>query len=121
MVPKFGLTIAKQLRKLIQRKKNKEPEKKPTQNQTNEDATEDKGVSEVEDLMQVNTSRLNDNRASALYCKTFINHSCFSLIIDSRSARSIISLALLKNLDMKIIRVSKTVMVNVNDKSQRLL
>ena len=121
MVPKFGLTIAKQLRKPIQRKKDEEPEKKPAQNQTNEDATEDKGVPEVEDLMQVNTSRPNDDRASALYCEASINHIRFPLIVDSRSAGSIISLALLKDLDMEITRASKTVMVNVNSERRRPL
>ena len=121
MVPKFGLTIAKQLRKPIQRQKDEEPEKKPTQNQPNEDTTEDKGNPEVEDLMQVNTSSPNDNRTSALYCEASINHIRFPLIVDSGSAGSIISLALLKDLDMEITRASKTVMVNVNGERRRPL
>ena len=66
MNPKFGLTIAKQLRKPIQRKKDEEPEKKLAQGTTNNKATGNEGVPEVQDLMQVNTARPNDDRTSAL-------------------------------------------------------
>src|SRR2546423_8461297 len=71
--------------------------------------------------MQVNASRPNDDRASALYCEASINHIRFPLIVDSESAGSIISLALLKDLDMEITTASKTAIVNVNAELQRPL
>ena len=120
MVPKFGLTVAKQLRKPIQRKKDEDPENKLVQEAADDNAIGNE-ASEVQDLMQVNTARPNDNRTSALYCEASINHIRFPLIVDSGSAGSIISLALLKDLDMEITRASKTVMVNVNGKRQRPL
>jgi hypothetical protein len=122
MNPKFGLTIAKQLRKPVVRKKGEEQEKKPAKEPTNNEALENEITPEVEDLMQVaNTARPNDDQTSALYCKASIKHIKFPLIINSGSARSIISLSLLKDLDMEITKASKTIMVNVNGKCQRPL
>jgi hypothetical protein len=72
--------------------------------------------------MQVaNTAGPNDDRTSALYCEASIKHIKFPLIVDSRSAGSIISLSLLKDLDMEITKASKTVMVNVNGERRRPL
>jgi hypothetical protein len=53
MNPKFGLTIAKQLRKPVIQKRNEEPNKKVTKN-PGDGATGDEGVNE--DLLQVNTA-----------------------------------------------------------------
>jgi hypothetical protein len=111
MNPKFGLTIVKQLRKPVVRKKNEELDKKVTKN-PGDGATGDEGVNE--DLLQVNTARPNDNKTSALYCEASIKHIRFPLIVNSGSTGSIISLSLLKDLEMEITRASKTVMVNVN-------
>lgn len=124
MNPKFGLTVAKQLRKPVVRKKIEEPEKKlinkPSNNEDNE-PPEEPEVPEAQDLMQVNTAGPNDDRTSALYCEASIKHIRFPLIVDSGSAGSIISLSLLKDLDMEITRASKTVMVNVNGERRRPL
>lgn len=119
MNPKFGLTIAKQLRKPVVRTKSNEQEKKPVKK---DDEPDGKNNPEVEDLMQVvNTSGPNGDRTSALYCEASIKHIKFPLIVDSGSAGSIISLSLLKDLDMEITRASKTVMVNVNGERRRPL
>jgi hypothetical protein len=75
----------------------------------------------TEDLLQVNTARPNDNKISALYCEASIKHLQFPLIVDSGSAGSIISLSLLKDLEMEIMRTLKTVMVNVNGERRRPL
>jgi hypothetical protein len=62
MNPKFGLTIAKQLRKPVVRKKGEEQEKKLAKKPTNNEAPENEVIPEVEDLMQVaNTAGPNDN------------------------------------------------------------
>jgi hypothetical protein len=122
MNPKFRLTIAKQLRKPVVRKKGEEQEKKLAKEPTNNEAPENEITPKVEDLMQVaNTARPNDDRTSALYCEASIKHIKFPLIVDSGSARSIISLSLLKDLDMEITKASKTVMVNVNGERRRPL
>ena len=113
MNPKFGLTIAKQLRKPVVRKKEEEPEKKPSKKVIEEETPEEETPPEPQDLMQVNTSK-TDDKTSALYCDASINHIRFPLIIDSGSAGCIVSLSLLKDLEMEITRASKTVMVNVN-------
>ncbi|EXX66919.1 hypothetical protein GLOIN_2v1869520 [Rhizophagus irregularis DAOM 181602=DAOM 197198] len=100
MNPKFGLTIAKQLRKLVIRKKDEDPEKIQTRNTVNNEMPEDGGIAELQDLMQANTS--SASKSSALYCDALIKHIQFPLILDSGSAGSIISLSLLKDLDMEI-------------------
>jgi hypothetical protein len=62
MNPKFGLTIAKQLRKPVVRKKGEEQEKKLAKEPTNNEAPENEITPEVEDLMQVaNTAGPNDD------------------------------------------------------------
>jgi hypothetical protein len=115
MNPKFRLTINKQLRKPVTRKKDEEQEKKATEIPNDGDVPRNKEIPEVQDLMtQVNTAKPNDDKTSALYCEASIKHIRFPLIVDSGSAGSIISLALLKDLEMEITRASKTVMVNVN-------
>ena len=119
MNPKFGLTIAKQLRKPVIRRKDEEKEK-PTKKQTNGEAA-DEEAPEEQDLMQVNISKPNDDKTTALYCEASIKHIQFPLIIDSGSAGSIISLSLLKDLDMEITKASKTLMVNVNGEKRRPL
>jgi hypothetical protein len=59
MNPKFGLTVAKQLRKLVVRTKGTEQEKKPVKK---DDEPDGKNNSKIEDLMQVvNTSKPNDD------------------------------------------------------------
>ena len=113
MNPKFGLTVAKQLRKPVVRTKTEEQDKKPVKK--DDEIPNNGNVSEVEDLMQVaNTAGPNDDRTSALYCEASIKHIRFPLIVDSGSAGSIISLSLLKDLDMEITKASETIMVNVN-------
>jgi Reverse transcriptase (RNA-dependent DNA polymerase)/Retroviral aspartyl protease len=121
MNPKFGLTIAKQLKKPVVRKKDEEQNKKPVEKPVSNEPAEDEATPEVQDLMQVNTSRPNDSKTSALYCEASIKHIRFPLIVDSGSAGSIISLSLLKDLDMEITQASKTVMVNVNGERRRPL
>ncbi|RGB22241.1 hypothetical protein C1646_677984, partial [Rhizophagus diaphanus] len=60
MNPKFSLTVAKQLRKLVVRTKIEEQDKKPVKK--DDKIPNDENISEVEDLMQVaNTARLNDD------------------------------------------------------------
>jgi hypothetical protein len=62
MNPKFGLTIAKQLRKPVVRKKGEEQEKKPAKEPTNNEALENEVIPKVKDLMQVaNTAGPNDD------------------------------------------------------------
>ncbi|CAB5364533.1 unnamed protein product [Rhizophagus irregularis] len=120
MNPKFGLTVAKQLRKPVVRTKTEEQDKKPVKK--DDEIPNNGNVSEVEDLMQVaNTAGPNDDRTSALYCEASIKYIRFPLIVDSGSAGSIISLSLLKDLDMEITKVSKTIMVNVNGERRRPL
>ncbi|EXX63610.1 hypothetical protein RirG_150760 [Rhizophagus irregularis DAOM 197198w] len=119
MNPKFGLTIAKQLQKPVIRKKDEDSEKIQTKNTVNNETPEDRGIAELQDLMQANTS--SNSKSSALYCDASIKHIQFPLILDSGSAGSIISLSLLKNLDMEITKASKTVMVNVNGERRRPL
>ncbi|GET04037.1 hypothetical protein GLOIN_2v1448689 [Rhizophagus clarus] len=112
MNPKFGLTIAKQLRKSVVKAKDNEK----NSIKKNDEVPDDKNTPEVDDLIQVaNTARPNADRTSALYCEALIKHIKFLLIVDSGSAGSIISLSLLKDLDMEITKASKTVMVNMND------
>ena len=107
MNPKFGLTVAKQLKKPVARKKD---EKKMDEDEPPTEAT-----------TSANFSGPNNNKTSALYCKASIKHIKFPLIVDSGSAGSIISLKLLKDLDMEITQASKTVMVNVNGERRRPL
>ena len=123
MNPKFGLTIAKQLRKPVIRKKSDEQDKRTTKKLITEDnVLEGESTAEVQDLLQVNTSAgPNRDRTSALYCEASIKHIKFPLIVDSGSAGSIISLSLLKDLEMEITQASKTVMVNVNGERRRPL
>ncbi|GES92855.1 retroviral-like aspartic protease 1 [Rhizophagus clarus] len=117
MNPKLRMAINKNLRKPIVRKKDETTKKRTT-------ADEEKGenkATEIEDLMAINTSKPSDNKSSALYCEASIKHIKFPLIVDSGSAGSIMSLALLKDLQMEITRASKTVMVNVNGERRRPL
>jgi len=53
MNPKFGLTIAKQLRKPVVRKKIEEQDKK-TIKKTNDNASENDDVPVTKDLVQIN-------------------------------------------------------------------
>jgi hypothetical protein len=121
MNPKFGLTIAKQLRKPVVRKRDDDQDKKTTKMVIDEVTQENENTPEVNDLLQVNLSKPNDDKTSALYCEASINHIKFPLIVDSGSAGSIISLSLLKDLEMEITQASKTVMVNVNGERRRPL
>ncbi|PKB95328.1 hypothetical protein RhiirA5_436915 [Rhizophagus irregularis] len=120
MNPKFSLTVAKQLRNPVVRTKTEEQDKKLVKK--DDEIPNNGNVSEVEDLMQVaNTAEPNDDRTLALYCEASIKHIKFLLIVDSGSAGSIISLSLLKDLDMEIMKASKTIMVNVNRERRRPL
>ncbi|GES72729.1 hypothetical protein GLOIN_2v1448689 [Rhizophagus clarus] len=110
MNPKLRMAVNKNLRKPIVRKKDETTEKRTT---ANEEKDENEAT-EVEDLMAINTSKPSNDKSSALYCEASIKHIKFPLIVDSGSARSIMSLTLLKDLQMEITRASKTVMVNVN-------
>ena len=56
-----------------------------------------------------------------MYCDATIKYIKFSLIIDFESARSIISLNLLKDLDIEITQDSRTVMINMNSEYYRPL
>ena len=107
MNPKFGLTIAKQLKKPVARKKTDKMD-------------EDEVPSEPESKSNF-SSNPNSDKSSALYCEASIKNIKFPLIVDSGSAGSIISLRLLKDLDMEITQASKTVMVNVNGERRRPL
>jgi hypothetical protein len=71
--------------------------------------------------LQTNISKPNGNKTTALYCNATIKNIEFPLIVDSGSAGSIISLNLLKELDMEITHASKTLMVNVNGERRRPL
>ncbi|GES86520.1 zinc knuckle protein [Rhizophagus clarus] len=84
MNPKFGLTIAKQLRKPVVRAKDNEK----NSIKKNDKMPDDKNTLEVDDLIQVaNTAGPNADRTSALYCEASIKHIKFPLIVDSGSAR----------------------------------
>ncbi|CAB5181335.1 unnamed protein product [Rhizophagus irregularis] len=64
MNPKFGLTVAKQLRKPVVRTKIEEQDKKPVKK--DDEIPNNGNVSEVEDLMQVaNIAGPNDDQTSA--------------------------------------------------------
>ncbi|PKY24853.1 hypothetical protein RhiirB3_439562 [Rhizophagus irregularis] len=102
MNPKFGLTIAKQLRKPVVRKRDDDQDKKTIKMVIDEVTQENGNTPEVNDLLQVNLSKPNDDKTSALYCEASINHIKFPLIVDSGSAGSIIFLSLLKDLEMEI-------------------
>ncbi|CAI2194911.1 5762_t:CDS:2, partial [Funneliformis geosporum] len=52
----------------------------------------------------------SEKRATALYCDAYIKNMKILLIIDSGSAGYIISLKLLKDLDIEITEASKTIM-----------
>ncbi|GES92926.1 retroviral-like aspartic protease 1 [Rhizophagus clarus] len=117
MNPKLRMAVNKNLRKPIVRKKDETTEKRTT---ANEEKDENEAT-EVEDLMAINTSKPSDDKSSALYCEASIKHIKFPLIVDSGSAGSIMSLTLLKDLQMEITRASKTVMVNVNGERRRPL
>ena len=117
MNPKFGLMVARQLRKPVI-KKNKDGEiqtenkQETTTNETNEE----------EPLMQMHSGvEINRDKSTALYCDASIKNIQFPLIVDSGSAGSIMSLSLLKDLDMEITSASKTVMINVNGERRRPL
>ncbi|CAI2180686.1 3748_t:CDS:2, partial [Funneliformis geosporum] len=107
MNPKFGQAVMKAIRKLA--KKPKE------QIIVNEKPDEPEN-------MESNLSK-NDTmkRATALYCDAYIDGVKIPLIIDSGSAGCIISLKLLKDLEMVITQASKTIMVNVNGEKRRPL
>ena len=62
-----------------------------------------------------------EGKSTALYCDASIKNIRIPLIIDSGSAGSIISVSLLRDLDMEISRPSNTVMVNVNGERRRPL
>jgi hypothetical protein len=113
MNPKLRMATNKLLRKPIVRKKDETQEIKPVD--------EKEKMEVVEDLLAANLSRPNDDKTSALYCEASIKHIRFPLIVDSGSAGSIISLTLLKDLDMEITQASKTIMVNVNGERRRPL
>ncbi|PKB96255.1 hypothetical protein RhiirA5_404483, partial [Rhizophagus irregularis] len=118
--PKVQLNSGQTAKKPVVRTKTEEQDKKPVKK--DDEIPNNGNVSEVEDLMQVaNTAGPNDDRTSALYCEASIKHIRFPLIVDSGSAGSIISLSLLKDLDMEITKASKTIMVNVNGERRRPL
>src|SRR5687768_11239681 len=60
-------------------------------------------------------------KSTALYCDASIKNIQIPLIINSGSAGSIISVLLLKDLDMEISRPSNTVIVNVNGEKHQPL
>lgn len=110
MNPKFAQTVGKQLRKPVSRKKKEDQEDKAQEEE------------ETPDLMAQSTLvRPNNSKSTALYCDASIKHIQFPLIIDSGSAGCIISLNLLRDLDMEITHASKTLMVNVNGEKRRPL
>ncbi|GBC00099.1 hypothetical protein RclHR1_37480001, partial [Rhizophagus clarus] len=117
MNPKLRMAVNKNLRKSIVKKKDETTKKRTT---VNEKKGENEAT-EIEDLMAINISKPSNDKSSTLYCEASIKHIKFLLIVDSGSARSIMSLVLLKDLQMEITRASKTVMVNVNGKQRRPL
>jgi len=74
-----------------------------------------------ESLIDTNLNKAIKKKSTSLYYDAIIKHIKFSLIIDSGSARSIMSLNLLKDLDMEITQASRTVMINVNGERRRPL
>src|SRR4051812_16277076 len=98
MNPKFGQAVMKAIQKPVA-KKAKEP------------------IVVEEKDEPIDSHLLNNEGAkktTALYCNAYIKEMKIPLIVNSSSAGCIISLKLLKDLDMKITRAFKTIMVNVN-------
>ncbi|CAI2200832.1 2220_t:CDS:1, partial [Funneliformis geosporum] len=133
---KLTMNIMRQLRKPIARKinKGKGPEEAGPSGTTappNEGAMDteeqDNGKPEDDDNYGENepyslsTPNKNDPKSTALNCQAHIKKKEISLIVDSGSCGCIISLKLLKELDMEIDKASKTIMVNVNGERRRPL
>lgn len=118
MNPKFSLQVVKQLRKPVVRKR-KEEEQQDESMEGVQSSSEGKDSKNL--LINVHAAGYNNQRSTALYCTASIKNIEFPLIIDTGSAGSIISLALLKDLDMEITKASRTVMVNVNGERRRPL
>ncbi|CAI2173924.1 6122_t:CDS:1 [Funneliformis geosporum] len=102
MNPKFRQAILKAIRKPIA-KKLKDPII----------------VKEKNEDVELNYASRSEKKAMALYCDAYIKNVKILLIIDSSSTGCIISLKLLKDLDMEITEASKTIMVNVNSEKRR--
>jgi hypothetical protein len=118
MNPKLRMSVNRALRKPTTRKKNEDKEKKTTKKNEKSDEEE---THRAEDLMTMAATRPNSDKWTALYCEASIKHIKFPLIVDSGFAECIISLALLKDLEMEITKASKIVMVNVNGERRRPL
>src|SRR4051812_45025752 len=94
MNPKFGLTIARQLRKPVAKKTDVNKQEGVSNNQQNEMSIDDNDNIHLHADMEK-----NKNKSTALYCEASIKNIQFPLIVDSGSAGSIMSLTLLKDLD----------------------
>ena len=116
MNPKFTQNVIKQLKKPVARKTNKG--KDPIQVEQLEipeapmDINENEGGAsnafnphEEEELLAQTKGYQNntpDRKSTALYCQAYIKNKEIQLIVDSGSSSCIISLRLLKELDMEI-------------------
>ncbi|CAI2165401.1 8992_t:CDS:2 [Funneliformis geosporum] len=78
-------------------------------------------VEEKNENIEFNYANKSEKRTTALYCDAYIKNMKIPLIIDSGSAGCIISLKLLKDLDMEITGACKTIIVNVNSEKRRPL
>ena len=72
-------------------------------------------------LINTNLNKVIEEKFTSLYCDATIKHIKFPLIVDSESARSIMSLNLLKDLDIEITQVSRIVMININSEHHQPL
>jgi hypothetical protein len=125
MNPKFSMQVAKQLRKPVARKKKEEAPAATVSsgNPITNDSMQgiQRTLRSQETLIDASIADYNNQKSTALYCSASINNIEFPLIIDTGSAGSIMSLSLMKDLDMEITHPSKTVMVNVNGERRRPL
>ncbi|CAI2194132.1 5032_t:CDS:2, partial [Funneliformis geosporum] len=96
-------------------------EKKINKIEITQQLTNQQKKKERTENIELNFANKAEKRAVSLYCDAYIKDTKISLIIDSSLAECIISLKLLKDLDMEIIQASKTIMINVNRKKRRLL
>ena len=138
MNPKFSRAITEKLRKPITKKvlasesTDKKDTKNPSDDKNNDKVPEQPTVLTINNsdlefieyndgqlsrsLINTNLNKAIEKKSTSLYCDAIIKHIKFSLIIDSGSARSIISLNLLKDLNIEITQASRTVMINMNNK-----
>ena len=123
MNPKFSMQVAKQLRKPVARRKKEETPPVTTGNPITNDAMQgvQRTLRSQDNLIDATMAENNNQKSTALYCNASINNIEFPLIIDTGSAGSIMSLSLMKDLDMEITHPSKTIMVNVNGERRRPL